>query len=83
MRPLWRLAIRNWRASLGRTFATILSVAVGVATVATITGVYETARRVVQRDVIAQWFGTAHVSIHPIGAHWGTIDLARMPAICL
>lgn len=74
MRGLSRLAARNWRASPGRCIAVVLSVALGVATVVLLTSFYETARRVVADEVAARWVGTAHVSIDPPGAHWGSLE---------
>ena len=76
MHRMWQLATRNWSASIGRTLASILSVALGVGTVVTITSFYETARRAIEREVVTHWLGTAHLSIHPLGAHWGSLDAA-------
>ena len=55
MRRLWLLAIANWWASPGRTSAAIVSVALGVATVVTITSFYETARRAISDEVVGHW----------------------------
>ena len=74
MRRLWQLGTRNWRTSPGRTFAALLSVALGVGTVVIITSFYETARRAIREEVVNRWLGSAHLSIHPPGAHWGTIE---------
>ena len=74
MHRLLRLAIRNWSASPGRTFASLLSVALGVGVVVAIASFYETARRAIEHEIVANWFGTAHVTVHPLGAHWGSLD---------
>ncbi len=74
MRRLWLLAIRNWSASPGRVGASLISVALGVATVVLITSFHETARHAVIKEVMHRWFGHAHLSIHPPGAHWGSFD---------
>ncbi len=76
MHRMWRLVTRNWSASLGRTSASILSVALGVSAVVVITSFYETARRVIERDVVTHWLGSAHLTVHPLGAHWGSLDAA-------
>ncbi|UCE59685.1 MAG: ABC transporter permease [Phycisphaerales bacterium] len=74
MRRLWQLAIRNWSASPGRTSASVISVALGVFIVVAITSFYETARRAVVDEVVDRWLGRAHLSIHPPGAHWGSLQ---------
>jgi ABC-type lipoprotein release transport system permease subunit len=71
---MWRLVTRNWWTSPGRTLAMVTSVAVGVAVVVLITGAYETARRMIQDQVLKGWLGAAHLSIQPAGAHWGALD---------
>ncbi len=71
---LWRLAIGNWLASPGRALAAILSVALGVGAIVTITNFYESARDAIQEEVMGEWMGTAHVSVFPVGAHWGSLD---------
>ena len=74
MPPMWRLAIRNWSASPGRLAACMLSVALGVAIVVTITSFYEATRQAITEEVIKHWLGSAHLSIQPPGAHWGSIE---------
>ena len=74
MRPLWRLATGSWSASPGRALAAVLSVALGVATVVITTNLFETARRAITDEVVAHWLGSAHVTVHPVGAHWSSID---------
>ncbi|MBU0639663.1 MAG: ABC transporter permease, partial [Planctomycetes bacterium] len=76
MHHWWQLGTRNWSTSPGRSLASILSVALGVATVVTITSFYETARRAIRNEVVTRWLGAAHLSVHPPGAHWGTLDTA-------
>ena len=76
MHRTWQLITRNWSASVGRTLASIISVALGVATVVVVTSFYETARRAIEREVVTHWLGNAHLSIHPLGAHWGSLDAA-------
>ncbi len=81
MHRWWRLATRNWWSSPGRTLAAVISVALGVATVVVITSFYETARRAVREEVVHRWLGAAHLSIHPPGAHWGTVEASLVDAI--
>ena len=59
------LATRNWRVRPGRAIAVVLSVALGVATVVMVTGFYETAQRMITDEVVANWVGTAHLSVEP------------------
>ncbi len=73
---MWRLVIRNWWISPGRAFAIVLSVAIGVGILILDTSFYETARRMIQTEVVARWLGSAHLSIQPAGAHWGGLDAA-------
>lgn len=70
----WQIATGSWWTSPSRTLAIILSVALGVGVIVTITSFYETARKALDEQVIQRWLGTAHVTIHPPGAHWGSID---------
>lgn len=81
MRQLWRLAIGSWWASPGRTAAVVLSVALGVGTVVVITSFYETARRAITDEVVNHWLGSAHLTVHPPGAHWGTLKASLGDAI--
>jgi ABC-type lipoprotein release transport system permease subunit len=81
MRHWWQLGTRNWRVRPGRAVAAVLSVALGVATVVIVTAFYETARRAVTDEVVANWVGTAHLSVEPPGAHWGELDLSLMEPI--
>ncbi len=74
MPHLWHLATGNWWASPGRTVAAILSVALGVGVVVITTNFYETAHRTITDEVVTHWFGAAHLTVHPTGAHWGTLD---------
>jgi len=74
MPRLWRLATGNWSASPGRTAAIVLSVALGVGTVVIVTSFYETTRRAITEEVVHRWLGSAHITVHPPGAHWGTLD---------
>ena len=78
---LWRLAIGNWLTSPGRALAAILSVALGVGAIVTITNFYESARDTIQNEVIGEWMGTSHVSVHPVGAHWGSLDVTLASTI--
>jgi putative ABC transport system permease protein len=73
--PLWwRLATRNWWISPGRCIASIVSVALGVAIVVIITSFHETARHAVTQEVLPRFLGNAHLTVHPPGGHWGTLD---------
>ncbi len=74
MRQMLQLATRNSLASPSRTIAAILSVALGVATIVTITSYYETGRRAITEEVVHRWLGAAHLTIYPPGAHWGALD---------
>ncbi len=76
MRVRWLLATRSWSASPGRTVALVVSVALGVAVVVSVTGVYETARDAIVREVMTRWLGNAHLNVYPPGGHWGTLDAA-------
>ncbi len=75
MRLLWRLAITNWWANPGRTLAGVLAVALGVGVVVVITTAYETARYAIAETVVKDLLGASHVSVHPPGAHWGSLDV--------
>ncbi len=75
------LATRNWWVRPGRAIAVVLSVALGVATVVMVTGLYETARRMITDEVVANWVGTAHLSVEPPGAHWGKLDISLVEPI--
>ncbi len=81
MRRLWRHAIKNWSASPGRTVAVVLSVALGVATVVITTNLFETARRSITDEVVSHWLGSAHVTVHPVGAHWASMDASLAEAL--
>lgn len=81
MPRLWRLATGNWWTNPGRTFAAILSVALGVGTVVITTNAHETAFRAITDGVITSWFGAAHLSVHSTGAHWGSLDASIAGAI--
>lgn len=74
MRSLRQLATRNWRASRGRTLAIVVSIAIGITAVVLITSFHETAFRAIQGEVVNRWLGSAHISISPPGAHWGSMD---------
>ncbi len=74
MRLMWLLATRNWSSSPGRSLAAVLSVALGVAVVVTVTSFHETAVRTLREQVVDRWLGTAHILIHPPDAHWGALD---------
>ena len=74
MLRLWHLATGNWSASPGRAIAAILSVALGVATVVVTTNFHETAHRAITDEVVTHWLGAAHLTVHPAGAHWGSLD---------
>ena len=80
MRQLWRLAIGSWLTSPGRALAAVLSVALGVATVVTTTNLFETTRRAITDEVVTHWLGSAHVTVHPVGAHWASIDASLAKA---
>lgn len=81
MRPLWRLAIRNWSASPGRALAAVVAVALGVGIVVTLASFHETTRRLIEHEVAVNWLGSADLSIHPIGAHWGALDTSIVEAL--
>lgn len=81
MPRLWRLATGNWSASPGRTAAIVLSVALGVGTVVIITSFYETTRRAITEEVVDRWLGSAHITVHPPGAHWGAMDASLTEAL--
>lgn len=81
MRGLWRLAIANWWASPGRAVAAVLSVALGVGVVVTVTNFHETARRGITDEVVTHWLGSAHVTVHPVGAHWASLDASVLDAL--
>ena len=74
MRLMWLLATRNWSSSPGRSLASVLSVALGVAVVVTVTSFHETGLRTLRKQVVDRWLGTAHILIHPPDAHWGALD---------
>jgi len=52
----------------------VLSVCMGVGTLVSVTGFYETARRAIRDEIVTNWLGSAHLSIEPPGAHWGQLD---------
>lgn len=70
----WRLAIGSWSANPGRAFAAVLSVALGVGAVVTIANCYKTSHDAILDEVVYRWLGSAHLTVHPLGAHWGTLD---------
>ncbi len=74
MRRLWRRATASWWASPSRSLAAVLSVALGVGTIAVLTTFYETTRRAITDEVVSRWLGAAHISVHAPGAHWGSMD---------
>ena len=84
MQHWWQLATRNWpirrpagagRRPWGRPLATVLSVLVGVAAVVVITTLQESARNAILELFVQEVLGgSAHLSIHPPGAHWGNLD---------
>ena len=78
---MWRLVTRNWSASWGRTAAAVVSIAVGVCIVTVITTVYETARYTIRNDILVRWMGSAHLTVFPPGAHWGTLSAALADSI--
>jgi ABC-type lipoprotein release transport system permease subunit len=39
-----------------------------------VTSFYETTRRAITEEVVDRWLGSAHITVHPPGAHWGTLD---------
>lgn len=78
---MWRLVTRNWSASPLRCAAAVVSIAVGVCIVTSITTVYETARYTIRNDVLARWLGSAHLTVFPPGAHWGTLSAALAESI--
>ena len=82
MRHWWQLATRNWWSGsdptgprrTGRTVATVVSVLLGVAAVVVITSLQNSAEMTLDRWITQTLFGgQAQVSIHPPGAHWGTL----------
>jgi len=54
--------------------AAVVSVALGVGVVVLVNSLYAAARRTVIDEVVNRWLGSAHLSIHPSGAHWGSLD---------
>ena len=74
MPRLWPLVTAAWSANPGRALAALTSVALGVGGVLTVTVFHETAHRAISDQVVSQWLGSAHVSVHPPGAHWGQLD---------
>jgi ABC-type antimicrobial peptide transport system permease subunit len=48
-------------------------VALGVGTVVILGNFYETARLGIEHEVTVQWLGAADVTVHPLGAHWGSL----------
>ncbi|MEK6677356.1 MAG: FtsX-like permease family protein [Planctomycetota bacterium] len=81
MRHTWRLATRNWWVNPGRTIASVLSVTLGVATIAIIVSFYATARTTIIDEVMNRWLGAAHLSIQPAGAHWGSLDVTLVDPV--
>jgi len=68
--------------------AAVVSVGVAVAAVVVITTLQETANRAIVDVVVHEWFGgSAHLAIHPPGAHWGSLerslaeDVAELPGV--
>lgn len=76
MRHWLQLGTRSWRASPGRSFASVLAVALGVGAVVAITSLHESARHSITDRVVENWVGTAHLAIHPPGAHWGALSVS-------
>lgn len=76
MRQWWQLATRSWRANAGRSLAVVLAVTLGVTVVVCITSIYENVNRVITGEVVNRWLGAAHVSVSPVGAHWGALEVS-------
>lgn len=74
MRLWWLLATRHWLASPGRAIAAVMSVALGVGAVVTVTSFHETALGAIRHQVVDRWLGQAHLVVHPPDAHWGSLD---------
>jgi len=74
MRHWSQLATRNWSASRGAFIATAVAVGLGVSVVVIITSFYESALSAVKKEVVTRWLGSAHISVEPPGAHWGSLD---------
>ncbi|MCH7720836.1 MAG: FtsX-like permease family protein [Planctomycetes bacterium] len=74
MQHWWQLATRNWRAKPGRCVAAVVSIALGVATVVTITCFYESVRLAVADRVVGHWLGRAHLTVEHYMGHWGIVD---------
>ena len=73
MQHWWQLATRNWRAKPGRCVAAVVSIALGVATVVTVTCFYESVRLAVADRVVGNWLGRAHLTVEHYMGHWGVV----------
>ncbi|RJP36106.1 MAG: FtsX-like permease family protein [Phycisphaerales bacterium] len=74
MRHWSQLATRNWSANKSAFLATVISVGLGVAIVVAVTSFYESAVAAVKGEVVGRWLGSAHITIDPPGAHWGSLE---------
>lgn len=76
MHQWWQLATRSWRANAGRSLAVVLAVSLGVTAVVCVTSIYENVNRAISGEVVNRWLGAAHVSVSPVGAHWGALEVS-------
>ncbi len=81
MPRLWHLAIGSWWANPGRAFAAVVSVALGVGAIVAIANCYKTSHDAILDEVVYRWLGSAHLTLHPLGAHWGTLDASVAKAV--
>jgi putative ABC transport system permease protein len=81
MRHWLQLATRNWRDRPGRAAAIALAVALGVATVVTVTSIYAAVERTIGEQVVDRWVGRTHLSVEAPRGHWGNVDAALAPLI--
>ncbi len=76
MRHWSQLATRNWSANKSAFLATVIAVGLGVAIVVAVTSFYESAVTAVKGEVVGRWLGSAHITVDPPGAHWGSLEAA-------
>ena len=81
MPRMWLLAIRSWSASPVRTLASLMAVALGVSIVVALGNLHETARLAIEHEVKMHWLGSSHVTVHPLGAHWGSLPAEATHAL--
>ncbi len=74
MRHWLQLATRNWSAKPLRTSATVLAVALGVATVVTVVSIYHSVEHAIGETIVDNWLGRSHFNIQTPLGHWGTVE---------